>query len=300
MTEKIIRFFKAKETVGRHEAGDIAEHYRDLIRQNLGYIEAQCVKAVRIQLGKHHTLAGPDMELQIENEALELSSLVLDKLEADDFKILRQFQGKSKLTTYLTAIISRSAVDMLRQKYGRSRQKERARTLGPLGEKVYKIVFQQGLSLVEVQKDFLHRRLPVPTDKAIQEVIEKIGGPGKIPAEAPDIKTGYLRPADNPREKASVVVPDNSGSPEQTLEDQAKRQAVDDVLSELIDGLSGEDRMILRMRFGLGKQENPRKIPDIAAALNISPKTVYKRIDTILGKCRKHLAVKGVTIHDLF
>lgn len=291
MTEKIIRFFKAKGT---------ADHYRDVIRQNLDYIEAQCVKAVRVQLGKHHTFAGPDIELQIENEALELSSLVLDKLEANDFKVLRDFQGKSKLTTYLTAIISRAAVDMLRQKYGRSRQTERAKALGPLGEKVYKIVFQQGLSLVEVQKDFLHRRLPVPTDEAIQEAIHKIGGTGKIPAEAPDIKTGYLRPADNPREKAVVEVPDNSGNPEKTLEDQTRRQTVDQVLSELVDGLSGEDRMILRMRFGLGEQENPRKIPDIAAALRLSPKTIYKRIDTILGKCRKRLALKGVTIHDLF
>lgn len=250
-------------------------------------------------MSKRHVSAGPDLELRIENEALELSNLVLDKLEADEYKILKQFQGKSKLTTYLTAIISRQAVDMLRQKHGRNRQKERAGALGPLGEKVYKIVFQQGLSLVEVQKDFLRKRLPVPTDEAIQEVIDKIEGPVKIPADTQDIKTGFLKSRDNPGEK-DVVVSDHASNPEQTMLDQTRNQTIDLTLMELLDKLSGEDRMILRMRFGLGEHEKPGQIQEIAAALHISPKTVYKRITTILGTCRKHLELKGVTIHDLF
>lgn len=250
-------------------------------------------------MSKRQASSGPDLELRIENEALELSNLVLNKLEANEYKILKQFQGKSKLTTYLTAIISRQAVDMLRQKHGRNRQKERAGALGPLGDKVYKIVFQQGLSLVEVQKDFLRRRLPVPTDEAIQEVIDNIQGPVKIPADTPDIKTGFLKPADNPGGNV-VEIPDHASNPEQTMLDQTRNQSVNLSLAELLDKLSGEDRMILRMRFGFGEHEKQAKIPEIAAALHISPKTVYKRITTILGTCRKHLELKGVTIHDLF
>ncbi len=300
MNEKIIRLFKSGETTHRQKTDGSAEHYRDMIRKNLSYIESQCMRTIRLQMGKMYSFGAADFEIRIENEALELCNNVLDKLEESDFKILRQFQGKSKLTTYLTAIISRQAVDTIRKKRGRSREKERAKALGPLGEKIYKIIFQQGLSLVEVQKEFLHKRKPVPTDEAIQDAIDKIRGSVKIPADENELKTGYLEPSDNHLEKPSVVVPDSAGNPEKVLLQKTKEQEVERILTDLAAGLSGEERLILRMRFGLGENDNPKHIPDIASALNLNPKTVYKRIGNILTKCRNTLELKGVNINDLF
>jgi len=271
-----------------------------MIRENLGYIETQCQQAVRLQLQKTQWRSGENFDILIENESLELCNRVLDRLKANDFHILRQFQGKSKLTTYLSAIISRQAVDMVREKRGRNRQKERAAALGPLGQKVYKLVFQQGLSIVEVQKDFLHRRLPVPTDETLLSVVDKIKGAARAPADGDDIKRGYLAPADQDGDGPEVVVPDTGSDPAKLLDDKTKRERIQLVFTDLLADLSGEERLLLRMRFGFSDGDTSGKIPDIAAALNISEKAAYKRIDKTLAKCRRKLSLQGVDIHDLF
>ncbi len=271
-----------------------------MVRENLEYIEIQCRRAVRVQLSKLPSTHSEEFDILIENESLELSNRVLDKLKEKDFQILRQFQGKSKLTTYLSAIISRQAVDMVREKKGRIREKERAAAMGKIGEKVYNIVFRQGLSIVEVQKDFLHRGLPVPTDGVLLEAIDKIKGSAGIPSDGNDIKKGFLSSVDGGGESFEIVVPDTGSNPEKLFIDTKKREEVERVFGDLMDGLSGEERLILRMRFGFDEEDTPKKIPEIASVLNIDEKAVYKRIGNILAKCRKTLSLQGVDINELF
>ncbi|MEN8221954.1 MAG: sigma-70 family RNA polymerase sigma factor [Acidobacteriota bacterium] len=95
---------------------DSDSFFREQINSNLEYINKQCLKTVKLKSGGF--LKG---ELNVENEADRLFNRVLDKLTENDFGILRRFEGRSKLTTYLTTIIVRTAIDMIRERAGRER-----------------------------------------------------------------------------------------------------------------------------------------------------------------------------------
>jgi DNA-directed RNA polymerase specialized sigma24 family protein len=92
--------------------------YARLIVDHLPYIEKQCRRAAESP-GNYRS------DADVDNEADHLLTEVLDHLKADDFKVLRDFRGSSKLTTYLTAVISNLVVDIIRTRKGRSRAGER-------------------------------------------------------------------------------------------------------------------------------------------------------------------------------
>ncbi len=87
-----------------------------MINQNIDFINRQCLKTIKMKSGGF--LKG---ELNIGNEADRLFNRVLDKLSENDFSILRKFEGRSKFSTYLTTIIVRTAIDMIRERAGRDR-----------------------------------------------------------------------------------------------------------------------------------------------------------------------------------
>jgi hypothetical protein len=68
-------------------------------------------------------------------------------------------------------------------------------------------------------------------------------------------------------------------------------------IDEAIGGMDPESQVILRMRFW-----NNRKVPEIATALRIEAKRLYKRIDRLLETLRAALEEAGIdreTISDL-
>jgi DNA-directed RNA polymerase specialized sigma subunit len=71
------------------------------------------------------------------------------------------------------------------------------------------------------------------------------------------------------------------------------------VLRSIITPLSGEERLLLRMRFPAREEEQPKSVEQISHALGITQKAVYKRITRLMKKCRDNLLQQGVTVHDL-
>ena len=66
-----------------------------------------------------------------------------------------------------------------------------------------------------------------------------------------------------------------------------------------IGKLNGEERLILRMRFPVHGEEEPKDVNTIARHLSISKKAAYKKISRILKKCRQILIQRGFDINDL-
>ena len=114
-----------------------ATDYARLIVDHLPYIEKQCRRAAESP-GSYRF--GSD----VDNEADYLLTEVIDHLKADDFKVLRDFRGDAKITTYLTSVISNFVVDIIRTRKGRSRAGERAKELGPVAEQLHKLVYGLG------------------------------------------------------------------------------------------------------------------------------------------------------------
>jgi hypothetical protein len=89
-----------------------------------------------------------------ENDQNESYVFILDSLKADNFKRLRAFKGKSKLTTYLYSLVNSLIIDFRRKRYGRRRIPAGVAKLGAWAEAVYRLVCWQKFSFDDAY-DFL-------------------------------------------------------------------------------------------------------------------------------------------------
>lgn len=269
--------------------------FQKIISDHFQLIEHQCFNAVKRQLKNQGALSNP---LNIENEALELSNKVLDTLKRDDYRVLRQFKGDAKLSTYITTIIARQAVDLVRKKLGRSREKERAQKFGKTGMIIYEKVMLQGCSLDEIYPGLKSTEGISQSLEELETIAEKIKGKkGSLPfpnGDNPVVKNGAIV-----NEDGDYIIPDKKNDPEELLIEEQRKQKLGEVVKDIIAQLNGEERIILRMRFPASDEEKTGKVEQISTVLGISEKAVYKRIARILKKCKNLLDQKGVAVNDL-
>ena len=67
-----------------------------------------------------------------------------------------------------------------------------------------------------------------------------------------------------------------------------------DLVDQAMASMEPEDRLILKMRFW-----HAAKVPDIAAALHIDQKKLYKRIDRLIAALRDALLRAGISREDI-
>jgi len=273
---------------------DSLSSYQSLINKHFELIERQCFNAVRRQLEHHGALNNP---LNIENETLELSNRVLDILKRDNYRVLRQFKGKAKLSTYITTIIARQAVDMIRKKLGRNREKERAQKFGETGLLIYEKVIVQGLAVNDFYPD-LNKPGHSISQEEVEVIVEKIKGKKSRLSNLP-ANNSVVREGVSVNENGDYIIPDTEGDPQEILLKKQKEHKLQEIIKNTITQLNGEEKVILRMRFPTENEEKMGKIEHIADLLGISEKAVYKRIAKILRKCRELIKQQGVSIDDL-
>src|SRR5687768_4500817 len=81
-------------------------------------------------------------------ECEDFRSRVHVKLIDDDYGIIRKFQGRSSLKTYLTTVVSNEMKDFLNHLWGKWRPSTEAQRLGPVAIRLEKLL-RDGLSLDE-------------------------------------------------------------------------------------------------------------------------------------------------------
>ncbi len=268
------------------------DYYNRLIGEHFPFIEKRCWQVVHSRLNP-----SSGQTLKIENEVLELCNRVLDKLKQKNFHILRQFQGNAKLTTYLTAIIANQSVDLIRKYKGRDRQKERAKKLGDLGQLIYRLALEDQLS---IEKIYNKVGESVPSNYSLAEIetmVETIKGKrySGNPQPAP---TGAVKEGVGSNGEGRPIVVDDKNNPEDSLLASNGHTKVKKIVEALLDGLSGEERMILRLRFPEDEGETPHSIVQVADILGLSTKATYKKLSRLLKRCKDHLEKEGVRLHD--
>lgn len=277
----------------------IEAQYKNIINENLEFIEKQCFNAVRIRL---KDFASKDTGLNIENEALELSNGVLDALQKDNYRVLREFKGDARITTYITAIISRRAVDLIRKKLGRGREKERAKELGDIGMLLYQRVLKDGVPLPEVFRELQNDGGFPGSLEELETMVQKIKGknPGsRLPGASQPLNGGSVVKNGTLVGENEYVIPDTKSDPRDILMETQRKRKMHDVIQAILTQLNGEERLLLRMRFPTGEDEKPKSVEQVSRVLGISQKAVYKRITRLLKKCKDTLNREGVTVDDL-
>lgn len=198
------------------------------------------------------------------------SSLKL-KLIANDYEVIRAWEGRCSLGGYLTAVIQRAFIDHRNHLWGRWRPSAEAKRLGPLAIRLDTLLNRDGMTLQEAcagasleereEMERLAARLPV-------RLRRRFGG-------------------DEALERAASL----DGSPETHLmekERETARERLEEALSEAIGQLPAEDRLVLQLRLYDGVS-----LVNIARSLGRDAKQLYRRWETMLRQLRGALERRG-------
>lgn len=227
------------------------------------------IDAVVRQIAHRHRLTAEERD--------ELGSVVRLRLIEDDYAVLRRFEGRSSLRTFLTTVITRLFLDERVRQWGKWRPSAEARRLGPTAVTLERMLVRDGCTL--------------------QEAIGQLTGrpPGESPAElfalAARLPTRTLR---RPVEESVLeTVAADGPSPEAVAAqgDTARaRAAASAALRRALALLEPRERLILRLRFDQGCT-----VAHIATLLRTEQKPLYRQIDRLLARMRGALCASGVS-----
>jgi RNA polymerase sigma factor for flagellar operon FliA len=209
-------------------------------------------------------------------EAEEFQSIVRLKLIEDDYRILRQFQQRSALSTFLATVINRLFLDYRVSLWGKWRPSAEARRAGPIAVRLEMLMGRDGLSFDEACE--------------VLTVTERVD---VSPAALHGLR--LTLPVRSPRRFVSDELLAERVDPGVDLESRlideeraAAHQRVRSALAQAMDELPAQDRLILQMRF-----EQGLTIAQVARALRLDAKPLYRRIERLLAGLRRTLEAQG-------
>jgi RNA polymerase sigma factor for flagellar operon FliA len=240
-----------------------------LFLENLSLIDR--ITAV---LARRNGLVGDDAE--------DFASWIKLRIVEDDYAILRKFRGESAIGTYLTVVIAMLARDYRVQRFGRWRPSAAARRVGRFAVRLEMLVHRQGYRLDQAGELL---RTSGETELSDRELADLLA---RLPRRAP------LRPVEVGAESlATIEAREDVEGVIAAGEHEQERRRIWDLLRETILGFETEDRLILRMRFW-----DEMSIAEVARALSLDQKPLYRRVDRLLVDLRRRLLAAGVTADE--
>ncbi len=217
------------------------------------------------------------------DESGEFVQEVRVRLLDDDYAVIRKFEGRSSFSTYLTTVILRLYQQWRVEQWGKWRPSAEARRLGDKAITLERLIARDGFSFAEAVK-----------------ILTTPAGAGITAAE---LEALYVRlPLRNPRPvlvsddelPESVAVDSDADDRLESRDRERSARTAAHAIDDVLGAFEPEDRLILQMRFW-----DARKVPDIARALQIEQKKLYKRLDRLFGVLRRGLERAGVTRDDV-
>jgi len=224
---------------------------------------------------RKYGLAGADAE--------DFASAAKLKLLEDDYGVLRKFERKCSLHTYLTIVIQRHYLDQKIHEWGKWRPSMRARQKGDAAIYLERLVSRDGLGITEAST--IVRQKYTELDS------------GALEALAASIVVRQPRRATTVERTEEMREPASEASAEDDLlsgerETAARRASA--VLSRELDRLPAEDRLIMKLRF-----IDAMKVSTMARMLHADQKQLYRRIDRLVAALREALLAAGVAMSDI-
>lgn len=211
-------------------------------------------------------------------DAEDFASWVRLRLIEDDYAILRKFRGESSLQTYIAVVTTMLLREYRVRSRGRWRPSARARRLGTTAVRLETLVYRDGQSLDCATQILRSAEAAELSDREVAELFRQ------LPRRQP------------PRPVVIAALPDDAPDPDTAdatvLNDEAVAWArvAEDGLVRALACLSDEDQLIVRMHFW-----ESLSIADIARALRLPQKPLYRRLERALVVLRRRLEISGVT-----
>jgi RNA polymerase sigma factor for flagellar operon FliA len=204
------------------------------------------------------------------------SSTRLSLLE-DDCAILRKFEGRSSMATYLTIVVRRLLVDA-RRAGGRWYASHEAQRRGAVAVQLERLMLRDRRPFAEAA-EVVRNEHPEITVRELEQLA------AALPERAP-------RP---------VLVPVGEGDADRFVSrstaadlvealDVARRSTqTNDLVRGVMAAMTPQDRLILRLRFS-----EDASIASIARAMRLEQRPLYRRIEALLASLRRALEGAGI------
>src|SRR5258708_2309664 len=212
------------------------------------------------------------------HEAEEFGAHTKLKLIESNYAVIRKFEGRSLFTTYLTTVIQRLFFQYRVQLWGKWRPSAEAKRLGDKAIALERLMTRDGYSFTEAV-DHLTSTPDSPFTVRELELIYV-----RLPPRMP--RPVLVSDADAPDVAADGV---DAANGLMSAERERTGRRTSAALDECVTGFDAEDQLILRMRF-----VNAMRVPDIARALSLDMKKLYKRIDKLLIRLKMALEKAGI------
>lgn len=196
--------------------------------------------------------------------------------------MLAQFRGESSLATYLTVVVTMLAREYRVRHWGRWRPSAAARRQGPLAVRLETMVLRDGMRLDEAAQTLRTAGLTALPDRALAAVL------ARCPA-----RTGARRghASDGADGVPLDALPGDATADAALLGREAddERRSVGAQLADVVDALPAEERVMVRLRYWQGLS-----VADVARALDVAQKPLYRRLERVLATLRAQLERRGV------
>jgi RNA polymerase sigma factor (sigma-70 family) len=212
-------------------------------------------------------------------ETEELASSVRLKIIEHDYDVLRKFEGRSSLRTYLTAIVHRHFLDARIARWGKWRPCVLARQFGPVGLLLDRYMSRDGLTADEAVEQ-------VRSHPDVTLSVEAL----RAMADALPVRTPRRFVSDTALDDLPATV----SPPGTDSVDQSRAALTDRALSEALKALPAPDQHVLRLRFQHGLQ-----VAQSARLMGLDQKALYRRIEALLKRLRRELETRGVNAADV-
>jgi RNA polymerase sigma factor for flagellar operon FliA len=206
------------------------------------------------------------------NEAEEFGSWARVRLMDRDFAILGKFRERSSISTYLATVLGNLYHDYRNHIWGKWRASAAAERLGPIAMLLEKLVWRDGYGFREAIGVMRSRGVTL-TDMELARMYRE------IPTRAGDREVS-LDDVD------PIALADDSLAAAPSAEE---RELLVRAVESAVEQLSNEDKLITRMRFWDG-----RTVAEIARALCLEQRPLYRRIEAIKDRLRETLMRSGI------
>lgn len=202
-------------------------------------------------------------------EQEDFAGFVRLRLIDDDYAVLRKFQNRSSLWTYLSSVIGRLSIDFCTEQWGRWRPSASAERLGDDAIALERLVTRDGHT----------------PDEAIA-ILRDRGGPSEADLRATWAQLPEKMRAVTVSEEAAALVSANetSGASVEDAAHQRDVERLDRTLGAAFEQLAAQDRLLIALRYDRGLS-----IAEIARLLQSTVPTLHRRLDKSLKRLRESL-----------
>jgi RNA polymerase sigma factor (sigma-70 family) len=215
------------------------------------------------------------------DDAEDFAAVAMMKVIENDYAVLRQFEGRAELRSYLATVVVRRFYEWARERWGRWRHSARAEQLGPVAKHLEALVYRDGCSLREAIEVLRSRGGLAQSDGELARMFAQLPVRPHHGRASPALMEEL--PADDAAD-GEVLDAERDGRCREVME----------VLFRALSRLEPEDQVLVRGRYAEG-----RSVADIARALSREQMPLYRRSERLRNELRAFMEGSGVRQDDV-